>query len=380
MTARALLSLALLGHLGCGADDEVAPPVRVPSPALSDPAEAAPRAVFTVLGQLDRAVARQAPALVDGAFAETYDLVACGTTRRYRAADAVAARLALGTGSAWQVAVAADESMAWARSTGGAVVHLEILERRHGAWQLVAGAVSAADGTAAGCTLGLPGEAPPPLPLAPLLHGAPLASDAELAWCGRTDGNAAMPALDADGDQQPDWLELGPDLAQLSTDAHMAWRLGGSARFQTLAVYERRRAGWVVAAAMWSPDVATNARCATDLSGQRRIITTDTSIEILDTVDFVDHAAGLKPESFPILDAVAATLAGNPGILRIAIEAPVSRAERDPWALSADRGVAVRDYLRARGVAVERLEVRFTAGVDEPRLVNTATFLILKRR
>jgi OmpA-OmpF porin, OOP family len=89
-----------------------------------------------------------------------------------------------------------------------------------------------------------------------------------------------------------------------------------------------------------------------------RVVVTDTNIEILDKIYFEYDKAVIKSESFPILDAVAATLEGNPDILLVEIQGHTD--ERGPDAynkrLSNDRAAAVKTYLVDKGVDASRLE------------------------
>jgi len=89
----------------------------------------------------------------------------------------------------------------------------------------------------------------------------------------------------------------------------------------------------------------------------RRIVTSSTSIEILDSVAFAGNTAELAPQSFRTLDHVAATLIANPSILVIEVRGhsdsllhPHERAE-----LAQKRAEVVAAYLIAQGVAASRV-------------------------
>ena len=89
----------------------------------------------------------------------------------------------------------------------------------------------------------------------------------------------------------------------------------------------------------------------------RRIVTTTTSIELLDLIEFAGNTAELAPPSYRTLDHVAATLIANPSILAIEVRGhsdsllhPTERAE-----LARQRAEVVVAYLVARGVAASRL-------------------------
>jgi outer membrane protein OmpA-like peptidoglycan-associated protein len=89
-----------------------------------------------------------------------------------------------------------------------------------------------------------------------------------------------------------------------------------------------------------------------------RVVVTDTKIEILDKVYFVFNKAIIKQKSFPILNAVAATLKGNPDILRIEIQGHTDSRGGDAYnkRLSASRAAAVLKYLVDKGIEKKRLE------------------------
>ncbi len=121
-----------------------------------------------------------------------------------------------------------------------------------------------------------------------------------------------------------------------------------------------------------------------------RVVVTDTSIEILDMVYFEYDKAIIKKQSYPILDAVASTMQGNPSIQLIEVQGHTDERGDDAYNLdlSDRRAHAVKDYLVGRGVT----ETRLTAqgyGETQPidRNHNEAAwsknrrvaFLILKR-
>ena len=89
-----------------------------------------------------------------------------------------------------------------------------------------------------------------------------------------------------------------------------------------------------------------------------RVVVTDTKIEILDKVYFEYNKAIIKSESFPILDAVAATLDGNPDILLIEIQGHTDERGGDNYnlKLSDARAAAVRTYMMEKGIDSGRLQ------------------------
>ncbi len=121
-----------------------------------------------------------------------------------------------------------------------------------------------------------------------------------------------------------------------------------------------------------------------------RVVVTDTAIEILDMVYFEYNKAIIKSQSFPILDAVAATLQGNPSIQLIEVQGHTDERGNDAYNLdlSDRRAAAVKKYLEDKGVDAKRLE---SQGYGETQPVDNrhneaawaknrrVAFLILKR-
>jgi OmpA-OmpF porin, OOP family len=89
-----------------------------------------------------------------------------------------------------------------------------------------------------------------------------------------------------------------------------------------------------------------------------RVVVTDTKIEILDKVYFEYNKAIIKSESYPILDAVAATLEGNPDIQAVEVQGHTDERGNDAYnlSLSDQRAKAVKAYLVEKGIAEDRLE------------------------
>ncbi len=121
-----------------------------------------------------------------------------------------------------------------------------------------------------------------------------------------------------------------------------------------------------------------------------RVVVTDTKIEILDKVYFEYNKAVIKSESFPILDAVAATLEGNPDIQLVEVQGHTDERGNDAYNLdlSDKRAKAVVKYLVDKGIGSDRLQGQ-GYGETQPieRKSNEAAwaknrrveFLILKR-
>ncbi|MBI4508606.1 MAG: OmpA family protein [Deltaproteobacteria bacterium] len=121
-----------------------------------------------------------------------------------------------------------------------------------------------------------------------------------------------------------------------------------------------------------------------------RVVVTSGAIEILDKIYFETNKAVIKPESYPILDAIAATLQGNPDILLIEIGGHADERAKDEYnlRLTQDRSEAVKKYLVDNGVEETRLKA---VGYGETRPIDPrhneaawsknrrVEFLILKR-
>jgi outer membrane protein OmpA-like peptidoglycan-associated protein len=81
-------------------------------------------------------------------------------------------------------------------------------------------------------------------------------------------------------------------------------------------------------------------------------------LEVLKAIHFETARATIKPESYPILDAVAATLAGNPEVQRLEIQGHADERGDDAFnlRLTEDRAQAVKQYLIGRGIVGARLD------------------------
>jgi outer membrane protein OmpA-like peptidoglycan-associated protein len=86
-----------------------------------------------------------------------------------------------------------------------------------------------------------------------------------------------------------------------------------------------------------------------------RVLLRRDKLEILDKLYFDRGKHNTKPVSAPLLDAIAATINGNPQILSIEVAGHAAVNETDPGALSSARAAAVHDALVARKVAGGRL-------------------------
>jgi OmpA-OmpF porin, OOP family len=91
-----------------------------------------------------------------------------------------------------------------------------------------------------------------------------------------------------------------------------------------------------------------------------RVIVRRGKIEILDKIYFETDKADIKPVSFPLLDAIAATIKGNPQLQLIEIQGHADERSSDDYNLNLTeaRSQSVRRALEERGVEPERLRAR----------------------
>ncbi len=121
-----------------------------------------------------------------------------------------------------------------------------------------------------------------------------------------------------------------------------------------------------------------------------KVIVRRGKLEILDKIYFETDKAIIKPISYPILDAIAATLKGNPEILLIEVQGHADERGDDDYnmRLTEARSQSVRTYLSDKGVEPGRLQAH---GYGETRPVcnehnedcwsknRRVEFVILKR-
>lgn len=89
-----------------------------------------------------------------------------------------------------------------------------------------------------------------------------------------------------------------------------------------------------------------------------RVIVTSNKLEILDKVYFERGGSEVRAASSPVIDALAATLSGNPQLTRIELSGHACPSEPNPRELSERRAAAVRYQLTKRGIAGARLTSR----------------------
>lgn len=119
---------------------------------------------------------------------------------------------------------------------------------------------------------------------------------------------------------------------------------------------------------------------------RERVVVTESETTILDVVEFDEGTATLRPTSQPILDAVAATLLGNPSIRLVEVQSHTSRIgdHTANLALSMQRAEVVMAYLVHAGVESSRLVAQGygdTQPIDPaiPAKNERVSFLILMR-
>jgi len=106
----------------------------------------------------------------------------------------------------------------------------------------------------------------------------------------------------------------------------------------------------------------------------RRVVTS-TSITILDQIAFVGTSAMIDPISYPMLDAVVATLDGNPSIRVMEVIASGRDApDRFRQMLGDRRARMIMEYLISKGADRARLRAR-----GEATAPQISSFLILQR-
>jgi len=126
----------------------------------------------------------------------------------------------------------------------------------------------------------------------------------------------------------------------------------------------------------------TGDDCPTKLLGEgcppHRTVVTTTSISILDRISFVRTSDKLSRRSTEIMDAIAATLVGNPSILLVEVHAYGDDAPpSDRQASGERRARAIVAGLVKRGVQPSRLVAAGTAMPPKPGI--GPGILILKR-
>jgi OmpA-OmpF porin, OOP family len=101
------------------------------------------------------------------------------------------------------------------------------------------------------------------------------------------------------------------------------------------------------------------------------VIIEENEIIILEKIYFATDSAEILPKSFPIVDAVAATMVGNPQITLVEIQGHADERGADDYniRLTSDRAASVRQAMIQRGVDANRLR---SAGYGERCPVDPA--------
>lgn len=112
-----------------------------------------------------------------------------------------------------------------------------------------------------------------------------------------------------------------------------------------------------------------------DPAQRSRRVVTSTSITILDQIAFIGPSSQIDPVSYPMLDAIVATLDGNPSIRVMEVVVSGNDAPRR-WQqeLGDRRAKMIVDYLIHRGADRARLRAR---GVSKAPQVSS--FVIVQR-
>lgn len=125
---------------------------------------------------------------------------------------------------------------------------------------------------------------------------------------------------------------------------------------------------------------ATPAPTTTAAPAKKKVtVTTETHVDILDPIKFLPGSATIEVTSIPMLDAVARTLAGNPSIKLVAVQAfGADTVVRFQAQLATTRAQTIVDELVARGVEAKRLVAEGNAQ-PPAGYPNAPIFLILER-
>src|SRR5699024_6807601 len=87
------------------------------------------------------------------------------------------------------------------------------------------------------------------------------------------------------------------------------------------------------------------------------VVVQDNAMIVYQNVYFAGESSEIPSRAEPVLDAMAATLRGNPHIRRTEVRGHAAQDERAVWSLAASRAAAVRARPIELGVEPERLTV-----------------------
>jgi outer membrane protein OmpA-like peptidoglycan-associated protein len=108
------------------------------------------------------------------------------------------------------------------------------------------------------------------------------------------------------------------------------------------------------------PGVPENGGCPAEPPKKQLVTVTSTKVEILEKVYFETGKATIKPESYPVLDAVAEAMRGHAEIKLLEIQGHADERgdDRRNLKLTDARAKSIRTYLIGKGIAEERLQAK----------------------
>ncbi len=89
-----------------------------------------------------------------------------------------------------------------------------------------------------------------------------------------------------------------------------------------------------------------------------QVVISDNRLSILDKIYFGHGKVAIRTRSHRILDAVAATLLGNPQVESMEVSGHAASNEKNSWDKAEQRALSVAAYLKKAGVPSERLRIR----------------------
>jgi outer membrane protein OmpA-like peptidoglycan-associated protein len=180
----------------------------------------------------------------------------------------------------------------------------------------------------------------------------------------------AAPASPARFDPAPGQY-LGPQDVVLSTatpGAVIHYTLDGSTPTESSPVYSEPivvKSGTTIRALVVAPDVppseiSTGTYAIAPPPPPPRVVVTKERVELREKIFFETGKATIRPESYGILEEVAAALKSNPEVKRVVIEGHTDNkgGKAVNTKLSKGRAQAVRAFLVKKGVEPARLEAK----------------------
>jgi outer membrane protein OmpA-like peptidoglycan-associated protein len=148
-------------------------------------------------------------------------------------------------------------------------------------------------------------------------------------------------------------------------------------------------AGLFLASCACQPKPAAAPAVEADPPPPKRMVVTETVVEVIDYVNFAPNSAEIVTEEHAGLDAIASTLEENPAITKVEVQGHADASETDPAGIAQARAEAVVAYLVAKGIAADRLvakgyaaDVTMTqdSAADQAAANRSVGYLILERR